>query len=71
MSNLPTSVSYYGKEYSIKKTLNRIVAFMNSPRGRNYYIDANKFNKEIQKNPKFVIRAAKFMNVEPVLVKRD
>ena len=69
MSNLPTKVSYYGKEYSIKKTLNRIEKFMNSPRGRGYSIDNTKFKAEIQKNPKFVVRAAKFMGVEPVLAK--
>jgi hypothetical protein len=67
MNKLPTRVSYYGKEYSVKKTLNRIVSFLNSDRGRGYYVDAQKFNKEIEKNPKFVIRAAKFMGVKPVL----
>ena len=63
----PTTVMYYGKKYSIKKTLNRIEKFMNSPRARGVYIDNAKFKKEIEKNPKFVIRAAKFLNVEPVL----
>jgi len=66
---MPTTVKYYGKTYSIKKTLNRIVKFMNSPRGQSYYIDNTKFKKEIEKNPNFVIKAAKFMGVEPVLVK--
>lgn len=69
MKGVPTKVSYYGKEYSVRKTLNRIVKFMNSPRGQSYYINNAKFKVEIEKNPKFVIRAAKFMGVEPVLAK--
>jgi hypothetical protein len=69
MQGVPTRVSYYGKEYSVRKTLNRITKFMNSPRGRGYHINNTKFKAEIEKNPKFVIRAAKFMGVEPVLAK--
>lgn len=67
MKNVPITVSYYGKEYSVRKTMNQIIKFMNSPRGRNYYIDTVKFEAEIKKNPRFVIRAAKFMGIKPVL----
>jgi hypothetical protein len=62
----PTYIMYYGKKYSFRKTLNRILNKINSSIG--YSIDINKMNKELDKNINFIFKMAKFVQVEPVRV---
>jgi hypothetical protein len=61
------TVKYYRKEYSVNETYNAIMKFYNSPRGRGVSIDIAGFKAKISENPKFVIKAAKFLGVKPIL----
>ena len=61
----PTYITYYGKKYSFKRTLNRILKKIDTTRGMT--IDIYKMNKELDKNINFIFKMAKFVGVKPVL----
>lgn len=62
----PTYITYYGKTYSFKKTLKRILKKIDTTRGM--IIDINKMNKELDKNINFIFKMAKFVKIQPVRV---
>ena len=61
----PTYITYYGKKYSFRKTLNRVLKKIEDNRNT-MCIDIPKMNKELDKNINFVFKMAKFVGVEPV-----
>jgi len=63
----PTYITYYGKKYSFRKTLNRVLKKIENNRNT-MCIDIPKMNKELDKNINFVFKMAKFVGVEPVKV---